>query len=232
MRRAKCLQSYMRQRSPSIRTILDACAGWVHLRKGGWGTRTHAHMHLPPLTCRCVFDLHAATIQKIPGVIGRSEKAFKQLLPSPDGKVIAMLSESNALMLLSAQSKQLIATLQNATAHKWSNQCITFSPDGAFLFASALGSRVQVTSRPSESAPSVRTACARRLCAPPHGPSSHPHPCVLAGVGCPEALLRSRLGGQGRGAHHCDRGVFGWAVGGDRGGQRRGLRILRTRFDA
>jgi len=92
----------------------------------------------------CIFDLHAASLQRVPGVMGRQDKAFKQLLPSPDGSVLAMITESNALLLLSAKTKQLIATLQTASAGKWNQQSIAFSPDGGYLHAASVGSKVQV----------------------------------------------------------------------------------------
>jgi len=91
-----------------------------------------------------VFDLHSASLQWLPGVMGRHDRAFKLIVPSPDGSCLAMLTESNALLLLSAKTKQLIATLQGATAGKWSNQCLTFSNDGEYLHAASIGSKLQV----------------------------------------------------------------------------------------
>ena len=77
----------------------------------------------PPPTSprRCVFDLHSAALQKVPGVMGRSDKAYSHIVPSPNGQLLAMVTDSGALLLLSAKTKQLIATLQSAQAGKWNN---------------------------------------------------------------------------------------------------------------
>mgnify|MGYP004283504389 CR=1 FL=1 len=32
------------------------------------------------------FDLHAGRMDLLPGVLGRSERGFRQVIPSPDGK--------------------------------------------------------------------------------------------------------------------------------------------------
>ena len=91
------------------------------------------------------FDLHSGTVSTIPGVAGRNDKAFARVLPCPAGGVVAMVAESGAVLLLSAASKQLVATLQTGGAHgKFATQCATFSADGAYLYASGEGSSVKV----------------------------------------------------------------------------------------
>lgn len=92
------------------------------------------------------FDLNAGRAVMLPGVIGREEAGFRELLPSPDGATLGMITESGALLLLSAKTKQLIGTLHasQANARFGGCQCAAFSPDGGLLFASGGSGLVQV----------------------------------------------------------------------------------------
>eukprot|EP00308_Calcidiscus_leptoporus_P001111 CAMPEP_0119378884 /NCGR_PEP_ID=MMETSP1334-20130426/50402_1 /TAXON_ID=127549 /ORGANISM="Calcidiscus leptoporus, Strain RCC1130" /LENGTH=547 /DNA_ID=CAMNT_0007398247 /DNA_START=17 /DNA_END=1660 /DNA_ORIENTATION=- len=90
-----------------------------------------------------VFDLHAGKVELVPGVMGRSENGFEQVLPSADGKHLALVTSSGALLLVSAKTKQLVGTLQSAGS-KWGCQSAAFSPDGSILYASGQGGQVQV----------------------------------------------------------------------------------------
>ena len=91
------------------------------------------------------FDLHSGAVRTIPGLAGRSDKAFSLVLPCPAGGCVAMLSEGGALLLVSSASKQLLATLQPSGGHtKFATQCAAFSADGAFLYSSGEGSAVRV----------------------------------------------------------------------------------------
>ena len=103
------------------------------------------------------FDLEAGKVQMLPGVLGRDEKGFRQLLPSPDGSVLAMITETGALLLLSAKSKQIISTLQSASHRKFGCQSIAFSPDSSALYATGDSNLVNVWDVQVEQ-PSPRTA--------------------------------------------------------------------------
>jgi U3 small nucleolar RNA-associated protein 18 len=90
------------------------------------------------------FDLNAGRAVMLPGVMGREEAGFRELLPSPDGSNLGMITESGALLLLSAKTKQLIGTLQASQANvKFGGcQCAAFSPDGGLLFAAGGSNQV------------------------------------------------------------------------------------------
>lgn len=92
------------------------------------------------------FDMHAGRAVMLPGVIGREEAGFRELLPSPDGKNLCMISESGALLLLSAKTKQLIGTLHasQATVKYGGCQSAAFTADGGLLFAAGASGSVQV----------------------------------------------------------------------------------------
>ena len=89
------------------------------------------------------FDLHAGRMVLMAGVMGRSELGFKRVLPSPDGAHLALLGASGSLLLLSARTKQLVATLQPGGGG-WGCQCAEFSPRGDVLYAAGQGGQVQV----------------------------------------------------------------------------------------
>ena len=92
-----------------------------------------------------VFDLHSGAVHAIPGLAGRTDKAFHTVLACPAGGTLAMLAESGAVLLVSAASKQLIATLQPAGGgSKFATQCGCFSADGEYLYTSGEGSTVRV----------------------------------------------------------------------------------------
>ena len=114
---------------------------------------------LPPMVCphclpprprcppprRAVFDLHSGSVRTLPGLHGRSEHGFTHIVPSPAADVLAMVSESGAVHLLSAASKQLVATLQpGGGGGRFATQCLQFSPDGRFLHVASEGSTVRV----------------------------------------------------------------------------------------
>lgn len=89
------------------------------------------------------FDLHAGRMALMAGVMGRTELGFKRVLPSPDGAHLALLGASGSLLLLSARTKQLVATLQPGGGG-WGCQCAEFSPRGDVLYAAGQGGQVQV----------------------------------------------------------------------------------------
>ena len=89
------------------------------------------------------FDLHEGRIHRVRGVAGRSEAAFSQVVVSPDGAMITLTSESGALLLVSARTKQLVHTVQGARSDKWGCQAAAFSPDGASLYT-ARAATVQI----------------------------------------------------------------------------------------
>ena len=92
-----------------------------------------------------VFDLHSGTVQTVPGIAGRTDKAFTSVLPCPAGGVIAMIAQSGAVLLLNAASKQLVATLQpGGGGGRFATQCAQFSADGAYLHVAADGASVRV----------------------------------------------------------------------------------------
>ena len=91
------------------------------------------------------FDLHSGSVQSIPGLAGRTDKAFRAVLPCPTGGVVAMLAESGAILLVSSASKQLVATLQPGGGDtKFATQCACFSADGAHLYSAGEGGAVRV----------------------------------------------------------------------------------------
>ena len=65
------------------------------------------------------------------------------MIPSPDGKHLVLLGASGSLLLLSAKTKQLVATLQPGGGG-FGCQCAVFSPGGELLYAAGLGGKVQV----------------------------------------------------------------------------------------
>lgn len=92
----------------------------------------------------CVFDLNSGSVQRINGVMGRSDTSFRQVLPSPDGNTLALMTEAGALLLLSAKTKQLVATLQPASSKKWTAQALAFSASGDHLYCGADGNQIRV----------------------------------------------------------------------------------------
>ena len=89
------------------------------------------------------FDLHEGRIHRVRGVAGRSEAGFSEIVVSPDGTMLTVTTESGALLLVSARTKQLVHTVQGARSDKWGCQAAAFSPDGATLY-SARAATVQV----------------------------------------------------------------------------------------
>lgn len=93
----------------------------------------------------CVFDLHSGSVHTLPGLQGRTDKGFNLIAPSPAGDVIAMIGESGAVHLVSAASKQLVATLQAGQGDaRFATQAARFTPDGAFLHVAGEGASVRV----------------------------------------------------------------------------------------
>jgi len=91
------------------------------------------------------FDLHSGAVQSIPGLAGRTDKAFTSVLPCPTGGVVAMIADSGAVLLVSSASKQLVATLQPGGGDtKFATQAACFSADGNYLYSSGEGSTVRV----------------------------------------------------------------------------------------
>lgn len=84
----------------------------------------------------------------LPGLAGRTDRGFSLVLPSPAADVIAMVGEGGALHLVSASSKQLVATLQAAGGgganSRFATQAARFSPDGRFLHTASEGAGVRV----------------------------------------------------------------------------------------
>ena len=56
------------------------------------------------------FDLHEGRIHRVRGVAGRSEAGFSEIVVSPDGTMLTLTTESGALLLVSARTKQLVHT--------------------------------------------------------------------------------------------------------------------------
>ena len=66
-----------------------------------------------------------------------------QVIPSSDGKHLVLLGASGSLLLLSAKTKQLVATLQPGSGG-FGCQCAAFSPGAELLYAAGAGGKVQV----------------------------------------------------------------------------------------
>ena len=100
---------------------------------------------------RCVFDLNMGSVHTLPGLHGRTERAFSLILPSPAGDVIAMVGESGAVHLVSAASKQLVQTLLPASASgpgagggRFATQSAKFSPDGRLIASASFDKSAKV----------------------------------------------------------------------------------------
>lgn len=92
-----------------------------------------------------MFDLQTGSLHTLPGLVGRNERGFTMIQPSPAADVIAVVAESGAVHLLSASSKQLITTLQTGSGgSRFGTQCMRFSQDGSFLLTASEGASVRV----------------------------------------------------------------------------------------
>ena len=102
----------------------------------------------------------------LPGVAGWSETGFKQVLASPNGEHIVLIGNGGSILLLSARTRQLVATLHGGGGvgsggsnerrrdgkgggggggGGWSCQTAVFSADGDVLFTGGGGGgKVQV----------------------------------------------------------------------------------------
>eukprot|EP00698_Gefionella_okellyi_P005767 TRINITY_DN15223_c0_g1_i1.p1 TRINITY_DN15223_c0_g1~~TRINITY_DN15223_c0_g1_i1.p1 ORF type:complete len:434 (+),score=76.02 TRINITY_DN15223_c0_g1_i1:37-1302(+) len=79
-----------------------------------------------------VYDVERGAVEKIPYIIGRSEKSLETFAACPQSKQIAFLGNDGAVILVSSQTKQWIANLKLAD----SVRCATFSADGNTLVTS------------------------------------------------------------------------------------------------
>ena len=79
-----------------------------------------------------VYDLQAATIQRVPGIVGREEKSFEKFEISPDGQWIAFLGDAGYIILVSAFTKQWVANLKM----EGSVRAVAFSSDSNTLISS------------------------------------------------------------------------------------------------
>jgi len=78
-----------------------------------------------------VYDIAGARMNKIPGIAGREEKSLEDMWVSPDGQYIGILGNNGYIILLSAKTRQWIASLKlNGTARS-----LTFSHDGSQVAA-------------------------------------------------------------------------------------------------
>mmetsp|Transcript_26156 Transcript_26156/g.53861 ORF Transcript_26156/g.53861 Transcript_26156/m.53861 type:complete len:702 (+) Transcript_26156:265-2370(+) len=79
-----------------------------------------------------VYDAISGNIQKIPSIIGRSERSLERFSISPDGKIIAFVGNDGYIILLDGKSRQWIGDLKM----NGSVRAISFTPDGEYIMGS------------------------------------------------------------------------------------------------
>ncbi|EKX37648.1 hypothetical protein GUITHDRAFT_77909 [Guillardia theta CCMP2712] len=77
-----------------------------------------------------VYNLAAAQIEKVEGVLGHHDRVLGQFCVSPDNKLISILSTCGGVQILSRKTKQKIGDLKmNCDVN-----CCAYSPDGCYLY--------------------------------------------------------------------------------------------------